>query len=77
MASSSGTMVRALEAFSNITEEKNNNTEQQISKSLKQSHNQLHCSLGKWDVIQLKADHFFKDGISTEWSPKNVSSSTN
>jgi len=47
MASSSGTKVRALKAFSNITEEKNNNTKEQISKSLRQSHNQLHCSLGK------------------------------
>jgi len=47
MASSSGTKVMALEAFSNVTEGKNNNTEEQISNSFRQSHNQLHCSLGK------------------------------
>jgi len=48
MATSSGAKVMALEAFSNITEGKNNNTEEQISKSLRQSHNQLQCSLGKY-----------------------------
>jgi hypothetical protein len=47
MASSGGTKVMALEALSNTTQGKNNNTEEQISKSLKQSHNQLQCSLGK------------------------------
>jgi len=39
MASSGGTKVMAVEAFSNIIEEKSNNTEEQISKSLRQSHN--------------------------------------
>jgi hypothetical protein len=47
MASSNGTKVMALEAFNNITEGKNNNIEEQMSKSLRQSHHKLHCSLGK------------------------------
>jgi len=39
MASSGGTKVMAVKAFSNITEEKSNNTDEQISKSSRQSHN--------------------------------------
>jgi len=44
MASSSEPKVMAL---GNITEGKNNNTEEQISNSFRHSHNQQDCSLGK------------------------------
>jgi hypothetical protein len=55
MASSSGTKVMVLEAFSNITKEKKNNTEEQ-----RQPQPTALLFRKTWDIIQLKADHFFK-----------------